>query len=588
MKTVAFLFHLLKGQRFRYYTAIALGVVISLIPLTNNYLVKVIVDDVIVADRTHLLIPILIALFCLTLARVSIWYYVHYVIERTGQKIMLDVRNQGFKKLLSMEFSFFDKTRTGDLMTRMTADIDFIRHFFSHVFYTLIEQSVFFLGALCFMMTAADASFLVLSAVIMPLAIYMAVKLAFSVKPRYRKVRELRAALNTVAQENIEANRVVRAFVREDLEREKMRTASENFKLEQFNVNRIWRRYMPFLSNIQMLFTIYNIVIGGILVMHGQMSMGDLVMFNGMVWMITGPLTQYGFLANDVANCLASTDKLIDLLNTDTEIKPVKAAPIKKHIDGNIDFINVSFGYDGAEHALHDASFHVKAGETIGLIGSAGSGKSTIINLISRFYDVDHGVILIDGEDIKNIDLDTLRGSIAVAQQDVFLFSNSIRENIAFGTSWATDEDIVEAAKAAKAHDFIMELPDGYDTIVGERGVGLSGGQKQRLTLARALLHNPSILVLDDTTSALDAETERDIQWNLSELFGNKTVFIISQRISSVKDCDQIFVLENGDITERGKHQDLVNAGGYYSRVFQHQFSELAEGAKGGEPAWQK
>ncbi|MBE5040249.1 ABC transporter ATP-binding protein [Ructibacterium gallinarum] len=588
MKTVKFLFGLLKGQRVRYYTAIALGVVISLIPLTNNYLVKVIVDDVIVAGRNNLLIPILIALFCLTLARVSIWYYVHYVIERTGQKIMLDVRNQGFKKLLSMEFSFFDKTRTGDLMTRMTADVDFIRHFFSHVFYTLIEQSVFFLGALCFMMTAADVSFLVMAAIVMPLAIYMAVKLAFSVKPRYRKVRELRAVLNTVAQENIEANRVVRAFVREDLEREKMRIASENFKLEQFNVNRIWRRYMPFLSNIQMLFTIYNIVVGGILVMTGKMSMGDLVMFNGMVWMITGPLTQYGFLANDVANCLASTDKLIDLLNTDTEIKPVKAAPIKKRIDGNIDFISVSFGYDGAEHALHDATFHVKAGETIGLIGSAGSGKSTIINLISRFYDVDHGVILIDGEDIKNIDLDTLRGSIAVAQQDVFLFSNTIRENIAFGTSWATDKDIIKAAKAAKAHDFIMELPEGYDTIVGERGVGLSGGQKQRLTLARALLHNPSILVLDDTTSALDAETERDIQWNLSELFGNKTVFIISQRISSVKDCDQILVLENGDITERGKHQDLVNAGGYYSRVFRHQFSELADAQKGGEPAWQK
>lgn len=588
MNTVKFLFGLLKGQRLRYYTAIMLGVLISLIPLTNNYLVKVIVDDVIVAGRNNILVPILIALFCFTLIRVSLWYYIRYTIERTGQKVMMDVRNRGFKKLLSMEFSFFDKTRTGDLMTRMTADVDTIRHFFSYAFYMLIEQSVIFLGALCFMMTVADISFMIMAAIIMPLAIYMAVKLAFTIKPRYRRVRELRSALNTVAQENIEANRVVRAFVREDFEREKMRTASDNFKQEQFNVNRVWRRYMPFLSNIQMLFTIYNIVVGGILVINGRMSVGDLVMFNGMIWMITGPLTQYGFLANDVANCFASTDKLIELLNSDTEIKPVKSTPIKKQIRGDIDFINVSFGYDGDEHALHDASFHIKAGETIGLIGAAGSGKSTIINLISRFYDVDHGVILIDGEDIKNIDLDTLRGSISVAQQDVFLFSNSIRENIAFGASWATDEDIFRAAEAAQAHDFIMELPEGYDTIVGERGVGLSGGQKQRLTLARALLNNPSILVLDDTTSALDAETERYIQGNLSSQFGNKTVFIISQRISSVKDCDQIMVLENGNIIEHGKHEDLVEAGGYYTRVFQHQFGALSGAEKGGEPSWQK
>ena len=231
---------------------------------------------------------------------------------------------------------------------------------------------------------------------VLPLAVFMAVKLAFTIMPRYAKVRELRSILNTVAQENIEANRVVRAFVREDFEREKMWEASENFRQEQFNVNRVWRRYMPFLSNMQLIFTIYNIVAGGILVINGTISMGDLVMFNGMVWMITGPLTQYGFLANDAANCIASTQKMMELLNTDTEIKPVTQHPIKKHIRGDIDFINVSFGYDGDEHALHHVSFQVKAGETIGLIGTAGSGKSTIINLISRFYDVDHEMCIRD------------------------------------------------------------------------------------------------------------------------------------------------------------------------------------------------
>ncbi len=582
MKTMKFLFGMLKGQRVRYYTAILLGIFISLVPLTNNYLVKIIVDEVITAGRNNILVPVLAAIFICTLVRVSVWYYIRYVLEITGQKVMMDIRNRGFKKILAMEFSFFDKTRTGDLMTRMTADVDMIRHFFAYVLFVFVEQTVIFTGAFAFMLTVADASFLVLAVFVLPLAVFMAVKLAFTIMPRYAKVRELRSILNTVAQENIEANRVVRAFVREDFEREKMWEASENFRQEQFNVNRVWRRYMPFLSNMQLIFTIYNIVAGGILVINGTISMGDLVMFNGMVWMITGPLTQYGFLANDAANCIASTQKMMELLNTDTEIKPVTQHPIKKHIRGDIDFINVSFGYDGDEHALHNVSFQVKAGETIGLIGTAGSGKSTIINLISRFYDVDHGVVLIDGEDIKNIDLDTLRGSIAVAQQDVFLFSNTIRDNISFGVTGATEEDIINAAKAAQAHVFIVNLPEGYDTVVGERGVGLSGGQKQRLTLARALLNNPSILVLDDTTSALDAETERYIQSNLSHFFGDKTVFIISQRISSVKNCDQIFVLENGVITERGKHEELIRNEGYYSRVFQHQFGDCFGEMKGG------
>lgn len=582
MKTMKFLFGMLKGQRVRYYTAILLGIFISLVPLTNNYLVKIIVDEVITAGRNNILVPVLAAIFICTLVRVSVWYYIRYVLEITGQKVMMDIRNRGFKKILAMEFSFFDKTRTGDLMTRMTADVDMIRHFFAYVLFVFVEQTVIFTGAFAFMLTVADASFLVLAVFVLPLAVFMAVKLAFTIMPRYAKVRELRSILNTVAQENIEANRVVRAFVREDFEREKMWEASENFRQEQFNVNRVWRRYMPFLSNMQLIFTIYNIVAGGILVINGTISMGDLVMFNGMVWMITGPLTQYGFLANDAANCIASTQKMMELLNTDTEIKPVTQHPIKKHIRGDIDFINVSFGYDGDEHALHNVSFQVKAGETIGLIGTAGSGKSTIINLISRFYDVDHGVVLIDGEDIKNIDLDTLRGSIAVAQQDVFLFSNTIRDNISFGVTGATEEDIINAAKAAQAHEFIVNLPEGYDTVVGERGVGLSGGQKQRLTLARALLNNPSILVLDDTTSALDAETERYIQSNLSHFFGDKTVFIISQRISSVKNCDQIFVLENGVITERGKHEELIRNEGYYSRVFQHQFGDCFGEMKGG------
>ncbi|MCI9626739.1 MAG: ABC transporter ATP-binding protein [Clostridia bacterium] len=573
MKTFRFLMDLLKGYRLRYYTAIALGVIISFIPLINNYLVKIIVDDVISGGRQTILLPILAVLFSITVLRVATWYYIRYQLEYVGQKIMMNIRTEGYKKILSLDFDFFDKTRTGDLMTRMTADLDMIRHFFSYIIYMFAEQGVTFLGALIFMSTVGGTSFWVLMLVIFPLFAYMAIKLAFGVKKRFMRVREMRARLNTVAQENIEANRVVKAFVREDYENEKMDRASEDFRQAHFAVNRLQRRYMPYLSNMQTLFTIYNIVVCGILVIHGQMTLGDLVMFNGMIWMITGPLSQSGSLLNDTANCYASADKIQELLSTDPDIQQSPHA-VKERIQGNFDFINVSFGYesDGAVKNIH---FSVKKGEKIAFVGPTGSGKSTIINLMSRFYDVSHGVILVDGDDIKNIDLDMLRGSIAVAQQDVFLFSETIAANIAYGKTDATMEDIIEAAKAAKAHDFIAELPDGYDTIVGERGMGLSGGQKQRLTLARALLKQPSVLVLDDTTSALDAKTEKYIQESLNTYFSDKTVFIISQRIASVKDCDQIIVLDRGRIVEHGKHEELLQNHGYYYDVFNHQYGDF-------------
>lgn len=574
MKTFKFMFGLLKGQRIRFYTAIALGIIIALVPVANNYLVKVIVDNVIEKQQTNLLLPILIAIFLFTLTRTGLWYYVRYTIEIVGQKIMMRIRNLGFKKILSLDFRFFDRTRTGDLMTRMTADLDLIRHFFSYVIYTILEQAVIFFGALALMLTVADWSFIILLVLVLPLSGYMAVKLAFSIKPRFAQVRAMRSELNTVAQENIEANRVIKAFVREDYEMEKMANASENFKQANFDVNRTWRKYMPFLSNIQTLFVIYIIVVGGVLVINGQMSLGDLVMFNGMVWMITGPLTAFGSLANDTANCFASAEKIQDLLETTPEIRTLKNGTEKEYPQGNFDFFHVNFGYENEDGALHNINLHIRKGEKIALLGPTGSGKSTIINLISRFYDVTNGVILADGKNIQDWDLYALRDSIAAAQQDVFLFSDTIAGNIAYGKSNASMEEIVEAAKAAKAHDFISQLPDGYETIVGERGMGLSGGQKQRLTLARALLKHPSVLVLDDTTSALDATTESYIQQSLKEHFADKTVFIISQRIASVKDCDQIIVLDHGHISEHGRHEELLKNRGYYYSIYQHQYGE--------------
>lgn len=579
MNSIKFLLGLLKGHRTRYFSTLLLGGINSFIPLVSYYLVKIIVDDVFMGSRKQLFIPILITLIIIVVARMSIWYYVRMTFEYIGQKAVINIRMMGFKKILSLDFSFFDKTRTGDLMTRMTADLELIRHFIANNIYDIAEQGVIFFGALAFMVSVADASFFVLISIVLPATAYIAIRLAFSIKPKYRKNREMRAILNTVAQENIEANRVVKAFGREEYENERMREASENFKDACVDASVVWRKYMPYLANMQTIFVCYNILVGGSLVIYGHLTMGELVMFNSMTWMITGPLSKLGFIVNDMANTMASVEKVLELLDTEPFVQPIIPEPMDVKIRGDILFVNVSFGY-GGDSAVKNINLHIRKGEKIAFMGPTGCGKSTIINLISRFYDVDHGVILIDGEDIKNIDINVLRNSIAVAQQDVFLFSETIAANIAYGNTNASMEDIMEAAKEADAHNFITQLPDGYNTIVGERGMGLSGGQKQRLTLARALLKKPSILVLDDVTSALDANTEREIQESLVSEFGDKTVFIVSQRISSVKDCDQIIVLEDGEITERGTHEELLKNQKYYYNVYCHQYGEIEAGLK--------
>ncbi|MFA7637195.1 MAG: ABC transporter ATP-binding protein, partial [Monoglobales bacterium] len=356
---------------------------------------------------------------------------------------------------------------------------------------------------------------------------------------------------------------------REDYENAKLRNANNAFKNANIKANDVARKYGPYMGKMQTLFTIYIIIVGGIMVINGKMTVGEIVMFNSMIWMVTSPLSMFSGFINEFSNITASGEKLNEFLNEEPEItnKPMVK---KDRLVGNIAFEHVSFDYEG-EGALRGVSFRIDRGQKIGIVGSTGSGKSTVINLIDRFYDATGGRVLIDGEDIRKIDLELLRNSVSVSQQDVFLFSESIAKNIAYGHPAAKMEDIIRAAKIAKAHDFISKLPEGYDTIIGERGLGLSGGQKQRITLARAILKNPSILILDDTTSALDADTEKYIWQQIKKHLKGKTVIIISQRISSVSDCDQIFVFEDGKITERGTHSELVRHKGYYYNIYMQQ-----------------
>ncbi len=573
MDEIRFILGLLAPYKRRYFTALLLIALITPVNVVNNFLIKTIIDDVIGKHQIQLLAGILTLFYSLTVVRVVGWYYAHYAIEQVSQRIMFFLRSEGYKKILGMDFSFFDRHRTGDLMTRMTADIELVRHFLAHVMFTVVENSVLFIGALIVMFTMADISFVVMVLMLIPIIVALAFRMSKEVHPCFAKIREMRSALNTVVQENIGANRVVKAFVREDFENEKLSEANENYKVANFDANKVWRKYMPFMSNAQMLIVFYNIVVGGMLVIAEKLSLGELIMFNNMAWVITTPLSMVGWIVNDTSNCAASIAKLRELLSEEPEISNPKPA-VDTRLEGSFEFERVSFAYDNmTQGALVDVSFSVRKGQKIAIVGPTGSGKSTVISLLGRFYDAQKGRLLVDGIDIRDYDLETLRSNIAVAQQDVFLFSETVAANIAYGKANATMEEIIAAAKAACAHEFIQQLPQGYNTIIGERGVGLSGGQKQRLTLARALLKNPSVLILDDTTSSLDARTENDIQEKLRECFHEKTVFIISQRIASVKDCDKIIVLSDGRISEIGSHEQLLRQKKYYYNIYIQQYA---------------
>ena len=392
--------------------------------------------------------------------------------------------------------------------------------------------------------------------------------------PRGGIRRQHFSSLNTFVQENVSGNRVVKAFAKEKYEISKFNRENDGFRDAELNASDIWKKYVPVFEFLANALTIILYLMGGIMAVTGAMSPGKLVTVSGYLWMLNLPLRQAGWLANDYQRFVTSVEKVYSTISIEPTIKDPDEAVVRTRFSGDIEFSRVSY-FIGEEKILKDISFKVQAGQTVGIIGSTGSGKTTLMNLLCRFYDVTTGEIKLDGINVKNIELYSLRDNIGLAMQDVFLFSDTIEGNIAFGRPDCSMEEVVAAAKVANAHDFILQMPEGYDTIIGERGVGLSGGQKQRISLARALLKNPPIIILDDTTSAVDMETETLIQEELSRIEGGHTVFIIAHRISSIKDANLILVVEDGRIVEAGDHYSLLAKKGYYSRVFHHQYGDF-------------
>ena len=572
--------------------AVLLFIVNDTMALIIPLITGVIVDQVITGGHADMLTRLCLIMIVFTLIRVGSRYGYQMFMERFGQNTIFRLVSDQYEKLHQLDFTYFNHTRVGDIMSRMTSDTDAMRHFLSWTTYNILDCVVMFVGAIC-VMFVIDWRLALALACVTPFIWFFARQLSSHARPLFLDIRNSLASLNSMVEENIEGNRVVKAFVREDYETEKFDERNDDYMQRNMAQAYNSRRYLPWLDGCSFSLQLITLVFGGWLVINGYMTLGNLVSFNSFLWMIDGPVRQFGWLLNDLQRFNASCVKIRRLLTAKSRIveKPDAEESVKQavtiqsqvgqqraaapdRISGEIRFDHVSFAFpdDPNTPILKDIDFFVPAGTKLGILGETGAGKSTLVNLISRFYDPTVGHVVIDGIDARDWPLTTLRSQVCVVAQDTFLFSDTIGGNIAFGAGSNRDENYIRRMAAiAGADGFIRSMPEGYNTVVGERGVGLSGGQKQRLSLARALADDPAILIMDDTTSAVDMETEAEIQRHLKEMGGSKTIITIAHRISSIKDADLILVLEHGQIVERGDHSSLVKSHGRYWEIYKKQ-----------------
>ena len=563
----------LKKYRVRMIVGLILVFITSLLVLINPQISGMIVDEVIEGQHYEKLGILLLIMIGVTLVRSLLRFAFLMCFESSSPGLGYDMREEAYRKLMKEDFNFFNKTCTGDLMSRQTGDMDAVRHMVSHVIYFSFENILVFLMALV-MIFSVNVKMALCMLIVLPFTLAVTLSQRRHIKPAFDRVRDCFSSLNAFAQETIAGNRVVKAFAKEDYELEKFDRENDGYRDAQLNAASIWMKYIPMFEILSQCLTIILMIMGGFMVIDGEMTIGNMVTVNGYLWMLNSPLRQAGWIINDLQRFLTAIEKIYKVYTTEPDIKQPEHVVEKRKLNGSVTFDHVNY-YTNDDTVLKDISFHVEPGQTVGIIGATGSGKSSLVNLICRFYDVNQGRVLVDDIDVRNLNLQTLRGNIGIAMQDVFLFSDTIEGNIAYGNPDCTFEQVQAAAKIANADEFIREMPEGYDTIIGERGVGLSGGQKQRISLARAILKDPSIIILDDTTSAIDMETESMIQNELKKISDERTVFIIAHRISSIIHADQILVLDNGRLVERGTHEQLLAKKGYYSTVFHHQYGEF-------------
>lgn len=558
------------------YYVVAFLVMLASITLDmfNPKMLQRLIDEVIIAGNTAPFKGILLALIGITLGRAIFGYTKEMMFDLSSTKVIIQLRKKLFDHIQKLSFSFFDKNNTGELMSRVKDDAENVMNAICFGVMLFVEQALYFIVASVVLFTL-NWKLAILSLCILPIIAFVALQLQKQVGKTYEEISDQRAAMNTTAQENLAGVRLVKAFGREKHEiRKFLEQNKENYRL---NVNqaKVWSRHQPRIEFLSNFIVVMVTSVGGYLVIGKELSIGTLVAYVNYIYMLIWPMRMLGWLINMLSQCMASLKKIDVLFDEVPDIKdpenPIEPAERKGHVI----FEHVSLAANGMT-ILDDVSFDAKPGGTVAIMGATGAGKSSLINLIGRYYDCTSGRILVDGVDVREQSLEPLRKNVSVVMQEVFLFSDTIEENIRFGSPEIPMDHLVRASKDAHVHEFVMKLSDGYKTVVGERGIGLSGGQKQRISMARALARDSRVLVFDDATSALDMETEHQIQQALETRDG-VTKFIIAHRVSAVKNADEILILENGAVIERGSHQELLDLQGYYYDTYVLQFQGLLD-----------
>jgi len=485
-----------------------------------------------------------------------------------SQKVVYDIRNDVFASLQNQSFAFYDKTHTGQLLAKVTTDMDRIRRFLGFQLAFLISSVILLVLAL-YTMFSINTMLTLFLLPIMPCIFVTFYLFGKKIRPVFTEIREQYGSLTSVLHEAITGIRVVRAFAQEDFERKKFKSKNDKYFETVLASAKIRAFYIPLVGFLLALGTITIFWYGGSEVIEGTLTIGDLVAFNAYLAMLAMPMRFFGMFISGFHRTMAAGDRIFEIMDAERQIKEKPDALALPQLIGRVKFENVSFSYEKRRLILKSITFDAKPGETVALLGATGSGKSTIIRLIPRFYDVSSGKITVDNYDVRDVKLKSLRNQIGIVAQETFLFSMTIKENIAYGKPEAKIDEIVAAAKSARAHEFISALPNGYDSRLGERGVTLSVGQRQRVAIARALLMNSRILILDDSTSSVDVETEYEIQQALRTLLKNRTAFVITQRVSTIRNADKIVVLEKGEIAEDGTHETLMEKKGVYYQIYQ-------------------